>query len=112
MPTSWPRAIPRVTVEPDRIYILHRRVATSAGSAAATDLGLHLLRETHGADVANRVARELVMPAHRSGGQAHYTPLPVAAPHDSRPLAALLDWAAGHPEADLSAGALAVRAAM
>ena len=103
---------PKVTVDPDRIYVLDGPVATSAGSSAAIDLGLHLLREAHGAEVANRVARELVTPAHRSGGQAQYTPLPVAERDDSRPLAALLDWAVAHPAADLSAEALALRAAM
>jgi AraC family transcriptional activator FtrA len=103
---------PEITVDPDRIYVVDGPVATSAGASAAIDLCLHLLRTAHGADVANRVARELVVPAHRSGGQAQYTPVPVAEPHESRTLAALLDWAAAHLDDDLGVDALAVRAAM
>jgi AraC family transcriptional activator FtrA len=105
-------ARPAVTVEPDRIYVLDPPIATSAGSSAAIDLCLHLIRRAHGADVANRVARELVVPAHRSGGQRQFTPTPVAAPRRPGSLAALLDWAAAHLDGDLSVDVLAVRAAM
>jgi AraC family transcriptional activator FtrA len=105
---------PKVTVDPDRIYVVDGPIATSAGSSAAIDLCLHLIRTAHGADVANRVARELVVPAHRSGGQAQYTPTPVTAPRlpGSRTLGGLLEWAAAHLDADLSVDALAFRAAM
>jgi AraC family transcriptional regulator, transcriptional activator FtrA len=105
---------PKVTVDPDRIYVLDGPVASSAGSSAAIDLCLHLIRIAHGADVANRVARELVVPAHRSGGQAQYTPTPVTPPRlpGERTLGSLLEWAAAHLDADLSVDALAVRAAM
>jgi AraC family transcriptional regulator, transcriptional activator FtrA len=103
---------PKVTVDPDRIYVVDGPVATSAGSSAAIDLCLHLIRAEHGADVANRVARELVVPAHRSGGQAQFTRIPVADPRESRTLADLLDWAAAHLDEDLSVDTLAVRAAM
>jgi transcriptional regulator GlxA family with amidase domain len=105
---------PRVTVDPDRIYVVDGPVATSAGASAAIDLCLHLMRREHGADVTNRVARELVVPAHRSGGQAQFSRMPVA---DVRlpgtdGLAPLLDWAADHLDADLSVDLLAARAAM
>jgi AraC family transcriptional regulator, transcriptional activator FtrA len=105
---------PQVTVDPDRIYVVDGPVATSAGASAAIDLCLHLIRRAHGADVAGRVARELVVPAHRSGGQSQYTPAPVADPRrpGSGTFAALLDWAAGHLDEDLSVEALALRAAM
>ena len=104
---------PAATVDPDSIYVVDGPVATSAGASAAIDLCLHLIRADHGADVANRVARELVVPAHRSGGQSQFTRTPVtAALPGSRTLADLLDWAAAHPDADLSVGALAERAAM
>jgi transcriptional regulator GlxA family with amidase domain len=108
------RQHPAVTVDPDRIYVVDGPFATSAGASAAIDLCLHLIRREHGADVANRVARELVVPAHRSGGQAQYSRVPIA--DDRRPgadgLPALLDWAAEHLADDLSVNALAVRAAM
>jgi AraC family transcriptional regulator, transcriptional activator FtrA len=118
--THWGHAaelaarFPGVRVDPDRIYVIDGRVVTSAGASAAIDLCLHLIRADHGADVANRVARELVVPAHRSGGQAQFTPIPVADPRldGSRTLAALLDWAVAHLDTDLSVEALAVRAAM
>ncbi|GAA0462908.1 AraC family transcriptional regulator [Paractinoplanes deccanensis] len=103
---------PAVTVDPDRIYVVDGPIATSAGASAAIDLCLHLIRREHGADVANRVAREMVVPAHRSGGQAQFSRRPVTPPNAGPGLAELLDWAADHLEADLSVGALAARAAM
>jgi AraC family transcriptional activator FtrA len=105
------RRHPAAVVDPDRIYVLDDRIATSAGASAAIDLCLHLIRREHGADVANRVARELVVPAHRSGGQAQFSQVPVALP-GSGDLAPLLDWAADHLGDDLSVEALAQRAAM
>lgn len=105
------RRHPAATVDADRIYVVDGPIATSAGASAAIDLCLHLIRREHGADVANRVARELVVPAHRSGGQAQFSPMPVAAP-GSGDLAPLLDWAAGHLAGDLSVESLAQRAAM
>jgi AraC family transcriptional activator FtrA len=105
---------PGTTVEPDSIYVVDGPIATSAGASAAIDLCLHLIRVDHGADVANRVARELVVPPHRSGGQSQFTRTPVTGPRlpGSRTLADLLDWAAAHLDADLSVDALAARAAM
>jgi AraC family transcriptional activator FtrA len=105
------RRHPAATVDADRIYVVDGPIATSAGASAAIDLCLHLIRRAHGADVANRVARELVVPAHRSGGQAQFSPMPVAPP-GSGDLAPLLDWAAGHLGGDLSVESLAQRAAM
>ncbi|GAA2493015.1 GlxA family transcriptional regulator [Winogradskya humida] len=103
-----------ITIDPDSIYVLDGPIATSAGASAAIDLCLHLIRREHGADIANRVARELVVPAHRSGGQAQFSRMPVA--DSNRPgtdgLATLLDWAADHLADDLSVQALAQRAAM
>jgi transcriptional regulator GlxA family with amidase domain len=103
------RRHPAVTVVPDRIHVVDGPVATSAGSSAAIDLCLHLIRREHGAEVAGRVARELVVPAHRSGGQAQFTRTPEAEP---TAFGDLLEWVAGHLDADLSVGALADRAAM
>jgi AraC family transcriptional activator FtrA len=103
---------PRVIVEPDRIYVVDGPVATSAGASAAIDLCLHLIRREHGADVTNRVAREMVVPAHRSGGQQQFARTPVPDVPGSPGLAELLDWAADHLAGDLSVTALAGRAAM
>src|SRR3954471_2998932 len=105
------RRHPGATVDADRIYVVDGPIATSAGASAAIDLCLHLIRRAHGADVANRVAREIVVPAHRSGGQAQFSRTPVAGPR-APSFAGLLDWAADHLDADLSVQALALRAAM
>ena len=82
---------PRVTVDPDVLYVDNGRVLTSAGKAAAMDLCLHLVRLDHGSAIANVVARRLVVPPHRAGGQAQFvtTPVPV---RDEHPLGDLLPW--------------------
>src|SRR6266700_716274 len=61
---------PKVKVQPGRLYIDDGDVLTAGGGAAGMDLGLHLLRSHRGADVANRLARYMLVPPHRSGGQA------------------------------------------
>ncbi|GLY34609.1 AraC family transcriptional regulator [Amycolatopsis sp. NBRC 101858] len=82
---------PRVTVDPDVLYVDNGSVLTSAGKAAAMDLCLHLVRADHGPAAANAVARRLVVPPHRAGGQAQYVSAPVPA-RDDHPLAELLPW--------------------
>jgi AraC family transcriptional activator FtrA len=73
------------------LYVDNGSVLTSAGKAAAMDLCLHLVRADHGPAAANAVARRLVVPPHRAGGQAQYVSAPVPA-RDDHPLAALLPW--------------------
>jgi AraC family transcriptional activator FtrA len=70
---------PRVRVEPDVLYVDDGDILTSAGSAAGIDLCLHIVRQDYGAEVANQVARRLVVPPQREGGQLQYVPLPVPA---------------------------------
>ena len=83
---------PRVTVDPDVLYVDNGNVLASAGKAAAIDLCLHLIRRDHGSTVANAVARRLVVPPHRAGGQAQFVTTPVPT-RDDHPLANLLPWA-------------------
>ena len=90
------REHPRVRVQPEVLYVDDGDVLTSAGTAAAIDLCLHLLRELDGAEVANRVARRMVVPPHRAGGQAQFIDLPVPAVAGDDPLAATVRWALGH----------------
>ncbi|MFB6550849.1 helix-turn-helix domain-containing protein [Streptomyces sp. NPDC056405] len=85
------RRHPRVTVDPDVLYVDNGSVLTSAGKAAAMDLCLHLVRLDHGSSVANRLARRLVVPPHRDGGQAQFVTTPVPAT-DNHPLAGLFPW--------------------
>jgi AraC family transcriptional regulator, transcriptional activator FtrA len=75
---------PRAIVEPDALYVDEGRIVTSAGSAAGLDMMLHLVRRDHGARVCNTVARRLVIPPHREGGQAQFVSRPVPATENSR----------------------------
>lgn len=68
---------PAVRVDADVLYVDEGQVLTSAGIAAGIDLCLHLVRQDYGAEVANTVARRLVVPPHRSGGQAQYAEAPM-----------------------------------
>lgn len=89
------RQYPRIVIDPDVLYVDDGRILTSAGSAAGIDLGLHIIRRDFGARIANVVARRLVMPPHREGGQAQYVPSPVG--DEERPwLARLFEWAQRH----------------
>jgi AraC family transcriptional activator FtrA len=102
---------PRVGVVPNVLYVDEGSVLTSAGSAAGIDLCLHVVRRDYGAEIANQVARRLVMPPHRDGGQAQY----VAEPVSARPnggLAKALDWALGRLDRPLSLDDLARQANM
>ncbi|MGW7089178.1 GlxA family transcriptional regulator [Streptomyces sp. NPDC054871] len=74
------RLFPRITVDPDVLFIDDGDILTSAGVAAGLDLCLHVVRSDHGAAVANEVARRTVVPPHRDGGQAQYIQRPVPEP--------------------------------
>ena len=89
------RRYPRVKVVPDVLYVDGDDLLTSAGTAAGIDLCLHIVRRDHGAEVANRVARRMVVAAHRDGGQAQFSDLPVPARPSDDPIAAAMDWALG-----------------
>jgi transcriptional regulator GlxA family with amidase domain len=105
------RRHPRVTVDPNVLYIDNGRVLTSAGAAAGLDLCLHLVRRDLGAEVAARTARAVVMPLERAGGQAQF--ISYDPPTDTgTPIGKLTEWVEGHLSSDLSLSALAKRAAM
>lgn len=71
------RRFPEVGVDHEALYRSHGRIFTSAGSAAGIDLLIEIVRQDFGAGAANSVARRLVMPAHRNGGQAQFLERPV-----------------------------------
>ncbi len=102
---------PAVVVDPDVLYVDNGTVLTSAGKAAAMDLCLHLVRRDHGSAVANVVARRLVVPPHRAGGQAQFVTTPVPE-QDDHPLAELLPWALRRLDQPLTVADLARRANM
>ncbi|MEU1105962.1 helix-turn-helix domain-containing protein [Streptomyces tibetensis] len=102
---------PRVEVDPDVLYVDNGSVLTSAGKAAALDLCLHLVRLDLGSSVANAVARRLVVPPHRAGGQAQFVTAPVPE-QDDHPLAALFPWIIERLDQPLTVEDLARRAGM
>jgi transcriptional regulator GlxA family with amidase domain len=96
--THWMNAgdfahrFPEVDFTPGALYTDEGDILTSAGTGSAIDLCLHLVRQDHGAAVANEVARRMVVPPHREGGQSQYTK-PVARAERSDELAPVLQWA-------------------
>lgn len=82
---------PSIDVDPDVLYVDEGQVITSAGSAAGIDMGLHLVRRDFGAAVANTVARRLVVPPQREGGQKQFIATPVDGDPDQAGFARVLD---------------------
>jgi len=103
---------PAVRLDPDVLYVDHGDVLTSAGTAASLDCCLHLLRQRCGAEVANRVARRLVVAPHREGGQAQFIEQPLPAAQRDDKLQALLGWVVQHLDQPHSVDSLAGRVAM
>jgi transcriptional regulator GlxA family with amidase domain len=103
---------PKVEVRPDQLYVDDGDVLTAGGGAAGMDLGLHLLRGHCGAAMANRLARYMVVPPHRPGGQAQYIESPLPAPDDSDPVGEAMTWALGHLDQPLPVALLARQAGM
>ncbi|MFI0485610.1 GlxA family transcriptional regulator [Actinomadura sp. 9N215] len=100
------RRYPDVKVDASVLYIDDGDILTSAGTAAGLDLCLHVVRADHGAAVASALAKRLVMPAHRPGGQAQYIDAGVAVPATDE-LGPLLDWARRRLHEPLTVTALA-----
>ncbi|MWK57012.1 transcriptional regulator FtrA [Pseudomonas otitidis] len=102
---------PAIEVDPDVLYVDAGPLITSAGSAAGIDACLYLVARDFGTQVANTVARRLVMSPQRAGGQAQFIPAPVAqAPRND--LSALMQWARQHLHEPLEVSQLARRVAM
>lgn len=85
------RKHPAAEVLPDVLYVEDRGVVTGAGTAAGIDACLHIVRQENGSRVANTIARRMVVPPHREGGQAQYVARPLSAPECSQ-MQATLDW--------------------
>jgi AraC family transcriptional activator FtrA len=105
------RRYPRVQVDANVLYVDDGDIMTAAGRAAGLDLCLHIVRRDHGTDVANQVARRLVIAPHREGGQAQYIRQPVPAVEGDA-LAVVFDWAQRHLDRDLTISNLAAKARM
>lgn len=102
---------PRVRLEPDVLFVDDGDILTASGSAAALDLGLHVVRRDHGAEIANAVSRRLVFAAHRDGGQRQFVERPLPDVPDES-LAPLLAWAQERLGEPLTVAELATRAAV
>src|SRR4051794_4478830 len=115
--THWRHAgelaarFPQITVDPAVLYVDSGQVLTGAGTAAGVDTLLHLVRREWGPSAANAMARDMVVPPHRDGGQAQYIDTPVARCEDDL-LGVVLEWASSHLPEDISVELLARRALM
>jgi transcriptional regulator GlxA family with amidase domain len=106
------RRYPAVRVEPGVLYVDEGEIMTSAGTAAGIDLCLHVVRLDHGAEVANAVARRMVIPPHRDGGQAQFVESPIPTLAGSDRFSATMTWMAENPGEAVTVEDLAERAAM
>jgi transcriptional regulator GlxA family with amidase domain len=103
---------PRVRVQPEALYLDQETIVTGAGAAAGIDMCLHLVRRDHGAALANSLARILVTPPHRDGGQQQFITDPLAPTANGDRLAELIEWARANLDRQLSLEELAARALM
>lgn len=108
---SFRARFPSVRFEPDVLFVDDGDILTAAGSAAALDLGLHVVRRDHGAEIANSVSRRLVFAAHRDGGQRQFVERPVPDLPDES-LAPVLAWAQERLDSPLTVATLATRASV
>jgi transcriptional regulator GlxA family with amidase domain len=102
---------PHISVDPDVLFVEDNHVITSAGTAAGIDAALHLVRIEHGAAAANVIARRMVIPPQRDGGQAQYIPTLVQQ-ECSDSLASICEWMLDNMAEDLSVDRLARKALM
>ena len=115
--THWRKArelavmYPAAKIDPKVLYVDAGEIITSAGTAAGIDACLHLVRKEQGGRVANAIARRMVVPPQRDGGQAQFVERPVAEPACDT-LAEVLEWMVRHLDQQVSVGQLAELAAM
>ncbi len=107
---QFKQQFPEVDYVEDVLYVLKGQIGCSAGSSAAIDLGIEVIRKDFGYQIANQVARRLVLAAHRSGGQSQFVETPL--PKDSSQFSATLDWAIQHIDQSLDVNQLAEKANM
>jgi transcriptional regulator GlxA family with amidase domain len=106
------RRYPKVKLDPGVLYVDDGDILTSAGTAAGIDLCLHVVRLDYGAEIANMLARRMVVPPHRDGGQAQFVDQPLSDLPAGDPFAETLVWVQGHLGEPLSVNDLAARSAM
>jgi AraC family transcriptional activator FtrA len=115
--THWMHAdelrerFPRAKVDPDVLYVDDGNLITSAGTAAGIDACLHLVRRELGSAAVNVIARRMVVPPQRDGGQRQFVDMPIPTCR-SDGLAPVLDWVLEHLDVEHSVSDLAQRARM
>jgi transcriptional regulator GlxA family with amidase domain len=110
--TTLAARFPKITIQPDRIFVRDGQVYTSAGVSAGIDLALHLVFEDHGAAVSLDVAKRLVVFTQRSGGQSQFSPYLTPHADEDSLLRTVRDHVLGNLGDDLSVARLAQAAAM
>jgi transcriptional regulator GlxA family with amidase domain len=106
------RRYPKVTVDPGVLFVDEGDILTSAGSAAGIDLCLHVVRQDHGTEIATQLARQLVVPPQRDGGQAQYIDAPMPELDSSSLFADTICWLQEHMDEPVTVEDLAARSAM
>jgi len=105
------RLHPTIDVKDNVLYVDDGQILTSAGKTASLDLCLHLVHLDHGAGASNGLARMLVVPSHRSGGQKQFVVAPADPVMDDR-LGEALEWVRAHVDEPLTVEDMASRAAL
>jgi len=106
------RRYPKVTVDPAVLFVDEGDTLTSAGSAASIDLSLHIVRQDHGTEIATQLARQLVVPPQRDGGQAQYIDAPMPELDSSSLFADTVRWLQENLNEPVAIEDLAARSAM
>lgn len=102
---------PETQVDPDVLYVDDGNVVTSAGTSAGIDAALHLIRRELGQEIAIRIARRMVVPPHRDGGQQQFVDMPLPF-EESEALGGLLSWMVDNLAEQHTTGSLAKRVNM
>jgi AraC family transcriptional activator FtrA len=92
---------PRIRVDPSVLYVDDGQILTSAGTAASIDLALHIVRKDYGAEIASAVARRMVVPPLREGGQAQYIQSSIPDLGEPSSFSEILQWMNTHLHEDL-----------
>ncbi|WP_327038775.1 GlxA family transcriptional regulator [Micromonospora maris] len=106
------RRHPEARVRCNSLYVQDGRLLTSAGTAAGIDACLHLVRQEHGSATATRLARRMVVPPHRDGGQSQYVEAPIAKVPQAPTLEPLLEWLIQRLDQQVTVDELAARVGM
>jgi AraC family transcriptional regulator, transcriptional activator FtrA len=109
---EFARRYPEVKVDPDVLFVDEGDILTSAGSAAGIDLCLHVVRQDYGTEIATQLARQLVVPPQRDGGQAQYIDAPMPELNSSSLFADSVRWLQEHVNEPVAVEDLAARSAM